>query len=135
MPKKAARTPRNGNRPDVIVDFVFERGLLFLSIQNIGDKPACEVRVRFSEPIRGIEDKEISALPLFQQLEFLAPHKEIRTLLDSSAAYFRSGQPTKIVAQVRYKDVNGAKHAATIRHNLEIYRDIGYLTAEPSPQE
>jgi hypothetical protein len=121
--------------PDVIVDFVFDRGMLFISIQNIGDKPAFDVRVKFSEAIRGIEGtKDISALPLFQELEFLAPHKEIRTFLDSSAAYFRSKQPTKVSAEVVFKDSNGNRRVVTIRHNLEIYREIGYAELAASPE-
>jgi hypothetical protein len=111
--------------PDVIVDFIFDRGMLFISIHNIGDKPAYEVRVKFSENIRGAEGiKDISALPLFRDLEFLAPHKKIATFLDSSASYFRNKQPTKIAVEVAFKDSSGAQKTVTIRHNLEIYRDI-----------
>jgi len=96
-------SPAYSNGPDVIVDFVFDRGMLFISVENIGDKPAYEVRIKFSEAMRGIEGKEISSLPLFRNLEFLAPHKQISTFLDSSASYFRSGQPTKISAAVGTK--------------------------------
>jgi hypothetical protein len=121
--------------PDVIVDFVFDRGMLFITIENIGEKPAFEVRVKFSEKIRGIEGtKDISALPLFQELEFLAPHKEIRAFLDSSASYFRSKQPTKVSAEVVFKDSNGNRRVVTIRHNLEIYREIGYAELAASPE-
>jgi hypothetical protein len=52
--------------PHVIVDFVFDRGLLFISIKNIGERPAFAVRVEFSTRIVGIEGTEISALPLFR---------------------------------------------------------------------
>ena len=136
MPKTPARAAPYPTGPDVIVDFFFDRGMLFISVQNIGDKPAYEVRVKFSEVIRGIEGtKEISALPLFSDLEFLAPHKEIVTFLDSSACYFRSGQPTKISANISFKDSNGLKRVATIHHNLEIYREIGYAELAPSSLE
>ena len=43
----AARTTGGADspRPEVIVDFVFDDGLLFVSVENIGEKPAREVTV------------------------------------------------------------------------------------------
>src|SRR5436853_1897780 len=91
------QSPTFPSGPEVIVDFVFDRGMLFISVQNIGDKPAFQVRIQFSETIRGIEGtKDISALPLFHNLEFLAPHKVISTFVDRSASYFRNQQPIRI---------------------------------------
>ncbi len=115
-------------KPEVIVDFIFDNGLFFISIQNIGDKPAFKVSVEFDKKIFGVEgSKEISALPLFQNIEFLAPQKEIVTFLDISASYFRRGEPTKISARISYQDSNGKKHATTINHDLEIYKEIGFI--------
>jgi hypothetical protein len=37
----------------VIVDVVFEDGLLFLAVQNIGDAPARRVSVRFDRALPG----------------------------------------------------------------------------------
>lgn len=75
--------------PEVIVDFVFEDGLLFVSLRNIGSRPAYAVSTRFDKPFRGLHGtRTISELRLFRRLEFLAPGREIRAFLDSSAAYF-----------------------------------------------
>src|SRR5258707_380881 len=113
--------------PNVIVDFVFDRGLLSISIKNIGTQPAYGVKVAFSPKLMGIEGTvDVSALPLFRQLEFLPGGKEITTYLDRSASYFRSQQPVEITAQITFADAAGEKHSNTIRHNLEIYRAIGY---------
>jgi hypothetical protein len=115
--------------PYVIVDFVFDRGLLSVSIKNIGSRPAFHVRVEFSHKLMGVEGTvEVSAQLLFSALEFLPGGKEISTFLDSSASYFRRKQPTLITTRITYQDADGAKHATTIRHNLEIYREIGYAT-------
>src|SRR3970282_871855 len=122
MPRKSV--PRHKaaqlRGPDVLLLFVFDRGLLFISIKNIGDQPAFAVRVQFSSRLMGIGGtKEISALPLFHNLEFLPPQKEIATFFDTSASYFGSGQATNISARISARDSTGARRGGTIRHSLE----------------
>ena len=113
--------------PYVIVDFVFDRGMLSIAVKNIGALPAYDVRVEFSHKIMGMGGTvEISALPLFSQLEFLPGGKEISTHLDRSASYFRSQQPVEVTANVTYNDEEGGNYRKTIHHNLEIYRNILY---------
>lgn len=122
--RKAA--PAGG--PHVILDFVFDRGLLFIALKNIGAEPAYGVRVEFGAPVFGLEGtKEVSAQALFRSLEFLPPQKEITTYFDTSAAFFRSGQSALITARIAWRDAGGARRTATIRHDLGIYRDIGYV--------
>lgn len=135
MPRKSIPRHKGAQLrgPDVILDFVFDRGLLFISIKNIGDRPAFAVRVQFSSRLMGIGGtKEISALPLFRNLEFLPPQKEIVTFFDTSASYFGSGQATNISARITTRDSKGARRVVTIRHNLEIYREIGYINGNES---
>jgi hypothetical protein len=130
MPSKRPRErrPTHDLDPYVIVDFVFDRGLLFIAIKNIGQRPAFAVRVEFSTRLLGVEGTvDVSALPLFRQLEFLPGGKEITTLLDTSASYFRSGQPTRIVTRISFRDAERQKKVVTIDHDLEIYRDIGFV--------
>jgi hypothetical protein len=116
-------------RPEVIVDFTFAEGLLFVSVNNIGDKPALKVHVEFDSKFSGEGgNREISALPLFQSIEFLAPHKEIKVLIDSSAAYFARKEPTRLTARITYQNPERAKYTESILHDLEIYRNIGYIT-------
>jgi hypothetical protein len=135
LPSKIKKKRNAASDPDpyVIVDFIFDRGLLSISIKNIGSRPAFAVRVEFSQKIMGVEGTvEVSALPLFRGLEFLPGGKEISTFLDSSASYFRRKQPVKVTTRISYEDARGGSLTNTIRHNLEIYRDIGYgLLATP----
>ncbi|HYR76749.1 MAG TPA: hypothetical protein VEM96_12995 [Pyrinomonadaceae bacterium] len=64
----------SAGRPEVIVEFLFDHGLLFISLRNIGDRPAIGVSVKFDKKIVGPDrKKDISALPLFRNLEFLGP--------------------------------------------------------------
>jgi hypothetical protein len=113
--------------PEVIIDFIFEEGLFYISIKNIGARPAYKVSTKFDKTIVGVEGKKaISELPLFKCIEFLPPDKEIRTFLDTSSSYFSRNEPTKISVQIRFEDSRGKIYSNTINHNLEIYREIGY---------
>jgi len=115
-------------QPEVIVDFVFEDGLFFIAIKNISPGPAYDVSVTFNKKFTGVEGtKEISALPLFRNIPFLAPHKEIVAFLDTSASYFRRHQPTNIRATITYQNAAGALCKSVVRHDLTIYKEIGYI--------
>jgi hypothetical protein len=115
-------------RPDVIVDFVFDEGKFFIAVENIGDRPAVDVSVRFDRPFTGAGGKRrISTLPLFKGIPFLAPRRRIITFLDTSASYFARREPTALAAAVTYADTDGVKYKLVIRHDLGIYRDVSYL--------
>jgi len=115
-------------RPDVIVDFLFEDGMLFVAVQNIGSQPALQVHVAFDPPFKGLGGTtSIPELPLFRNIEFLAPSRSIRTLLDSSAAYFARQEPQQITATASYLDRSGQKFSCTMHHDLAIYRDIAFI--------
>jgi hypothetical protein len=115
-------------RPDVIVDFVFDEGKFFIAVENLGERPAVDVSVRFDQPFTGADGKrKISTLPLFRGIPFLAPRRRIVTFLDTSASYFARRQPTALSANVTYTDTDGLKYKLVIRHDLGIYRDVSYL--------
>ena len=112
----------------VIVDVVFEDGLLFLVVRNIGDAPARRVSVRFDRALPGVGGRvDVGTLALFRNIEFLAPRRSIRTFLDTAASWFARGAPTRFAAQVSYHDASGRRRTATVAHDLEIYRDLGYV--------
>jgi hypothetical protein len=115
-------------RPDVIVDIIFEDGLLFVVVANIGSQPAQRVRVVFDPPFNGLGGAAcITELPLFRNIEFLAPSRSIRTFLDSTTAYFARGEPEQIAATITYYDRSGQEFCCTIRHDLAIYRDLTFV--------
>ena len=116
---------------DVIIDVVFDHGLLFIVLANIGDRPALAVRVKFGAPLAGIGGaKRIDRLLLFRRLEFLAPHKSIEVFLDRSADFFARGDATRIAAAVSWRTTAGERRSTTIEHDLEVYRDLGYIDRE-----
>jgi hypothetical protein len=125
---RPARKRSSAKRPDVIVDFIFEEGLLYIVVENIGDEPALKVSVRFKPKFKGVGGQvAVSTLPLFENIEFLAPHKSIRTFLDASAAYFQRNEPLRITARVSYNDRQDRHYQELIHHDLSIYQDIGYI--------
>jgi hypothetical protein len=116
---------------EVILDVVFDRGLLFLVVSNTGDRPALGVRVRFEQPFSGVGGtKRIDRLALFRKLEFLAPHKSIEAFLDRSASYFARGEPAQLGAAISWRTPEGARRSTTVHHDLEVYRDLGYVDRE-----
>jgi hypothetical protein len=118
----------NNITPDVIVDFIFEQGLLYIALVNIGDAPAHNISVKFDSKIRGVGgSKLVSSISLFKRTQFMPPHKEIKTFLDTSASYFAHKQPLKIKATISFTDREGKKYSNVIKHDLDIYRDIGYI--------
>ncbi len=122
--------------PDVIVDFVFDAGMLFIVVRNIGAGAATKVSIVFNQPLVGVGGhKEISGLPVFKNVEFLPPQKEITAFLDTSASYFARNQPTKVSARVRFRDAAGRTYSREIHHDLEIYREIGYVVRPGSSSE
>jgi len=114
--------------PDVIIDFIFERGLFYIAIVNIGEAPAFKISVNFNREIRGVAGtKSISEMPLFRKIEFMPPNKRITTFLDTSASYFGGGQPLDIETTISFHDRHGKHYVNQIKHNIDIYKDIGYI--------
>ena len=115
-------------RPEVILEVIFEDGLLFLAIKNITNTPAYDVSIAFAKRLLGLDGtKEISALPLFRRITFLAPHKEIRIFLDTSASYFARRQPATINATVSFRDRSSVTFNHRFRHDLRIYKELSYV--------
>lgn len=113
--------------PDVVVDFDFDDGALYVVVANNSDRAVTSVRVTFDPPLTGLGGtKAMNRLALFRHLEFLAAWKEIRTLLDSSAAYFARDEPTRVTAKVSFRDADGRQHRREIVHDLSVYRDLAY---------
>src|SRR5262245_36898671 len=117
--------PNHRGSPEVILEFLFDRGLLSVSVRNIGSRAAMKVAVTFDRRFTGLGgSKEISSLPLFRNIEFLGPAREIVTLLDTSESYFKRKQPTRISARVAYYDADKREYQTTIDHDLKLYRGM-----------
>jgi hypothetical protein len=140
MPRRKTSPAPDGSRtgddllwPEVIVDFRFDQGLIYIALINISDVPAFGVRVTFNKMFRGLGGGcEMGALGLFRRVEFLAPQKRIETLLDSSHAYFKRREPTVIKAQVTFRDQRRRIYQREITHDLRVYKDVSYVVPSAS---
>jgi hypothetical protein len=115
----------------VILDFVFDEGLLFVSLANIGDAPATDVVVELDGRIRTAGGTDLGELGILRRLRFLAPGKTITAFIDSTAAYFERGEPERVVATIRWRDADGEDRSAAMRHDLSVYRDLPYVPGRP----
>lgn len=130
-------------KPDVLVDFLFEKGLLFILVKNHSDAAAMGVKINFDKAFNGVGGRvQVSALNIFQHLQYLAPRKEIKIFLDVASAYFARLNPAKIIdgkniperleptelnVHISWFDEARVAHEKKIHHNLIIYKDLGYI--------
>ena len=114
------------SRPYVMVELVFDRGLLSISIKNIGARPAFAVRVHFSHKLMGCNGSVEVPLSLFRALEFLPGGEDITTLSIRSVSYFRSKQPVQFTTDISYRDSRGSNSPAPSATIWKIYRQITY---------
>jgi hypothetical protein len=118
---------KKGREPDVVVDFTFEKGLLYVDILNIGDAPACNVAVSFEPEISGPKGTEpFSEMSLFRSLAFMPPQKKLTAFVSDYASYLARGQPTQIEVSISYLNRRGKRYQCKIRHDLEAYREMTF---------
>jgi hypothetical protein len=111
--------------PDVLLDVAYDGGALFLVLRNAGAGPAHTVRCVFDRKLMGADpERPVSELRLFRHLEFLAPGREIRTLLDAAESFLARERDPRFRVRIRFEDDAGERYARTIRHDLSIYRDL-----------
>jgi hypothetical protein len=115
------------HRPEVIVDFSVEAGMLTISLKNIGDASAYVVRTEFDKPLYGLSgEKCISRMRLFRRLEFMPPGKEFCQFVDMLPAYAKRKEPLRIKATINYRDREGNRYEDSMTHDLRVYLELGH---------
>jgi hypothetical protein len=108
----------------VIVDVVFEDGVLYLELANLSDRPALTVTCTFDPPLVDAAGRDVSRLRLFKKMEFLGPGRRVRTLLNSVTGL---KAPGRTVVSVKYKRPGDARYTTTtVTHDLAVYRELSY---------
>lgn len=110
----------------VVVDIVFEDGVLYLELANLADRPALNVTCRFEPGLVDVDGRDVSELGLFRRLEFLGPRRRIRTLLDSTTGYFARKQPKRVAVAVEYERPNEPRRVTDVAHDFEVFRELAY---------
>ena len=111
----------------VVVDVVFEDGLLYLELANLSDRPALNVGCRFDPGLVDLQGRDVSKLALFSRVQFLGPGRRIRTLLDSTAGFFAREQASRFTVVVEFERPDEKWRATTVSHDLAVYRELAYL--------
>lgn len=113
-------------RPEVIVDFVVDEGIVSICLKNIGDSSAYRVRTIFDKPFYGLGgEKCISRMRVFREVAFMPPQKEFLQYIDLLASYAKRREPMRIKATVSYRDRDGNRYEDTMAHDLRIYLELG----------
>ncbi len=113
-------------RPEVIVDFDVEDGLLTIHLKNIGGRSAYAVKTTFDRRFHGLGGQKcISEMRLFRHLEFMAPQKVFSQFVDVLANYAKRKEPMRIGATISYRDREGNRYEDHIVHNLRIFLELG----------
>lgn len=114
--------------PYVILDVDFIRQAFVLVLANIGQAPAFDPRVTFSEKLIGVGgDVVVSDLAIWSTLTLLRPGKRLEVFLDAASLAFRREHGTEFNATVTYTDDAGQSFKHRYHHNLAAYRDLPQL--------
>ena len=114
------------DRPEVIVDFGVEEGMLSVILKNIGRASAYAVKTEFDKDFYGLNgEKCISRMRLFRRVDFMPAGKEFCQFVDILASYAKRKEPMRIKASVSYQDREGRRYRETMAHDLRIYLELG----------
>lgn len=112
----------------VVVDVVFEDGVLFLELANLADRPALNVACTFDPSLVDLEGRDVSELRLFRHVAFLGPRRRVRTVLDSPAGHFGRDGPARVTIAVEYERPGSPRDGRTVTHDLELFRELTFLS-------
>ena len=111
--------------PDIILDFEYTVGQLYIIVENIGKDSAYNINVEFNKKILGMKKtKNISSLAIFRSLKFCPPNKKIKIFVDSFQSYLENKQPMKVNVKINFTNKFKKKFENSINHDLTIYKDI-----------
>jgi hypothetical protein len=126
----------SGKRPDIIVDFNCDKGLLTICLKNIGGRSAYRVRTQFDKEFHGLSgEKCISGMRLFRGVDFVPPGKEFQQFVDVLANYAKRKEPMRLRATVTYRDRDGNHYEESMVHDLRIYLELGQANISKKPIE
>lgn len=121
-PLLAATQPRSDS--DVIFDVEVEQGMLHFVLANIGTAPAHAVRVKLDKAVHDPAGRRVNDNPLYSNLEFLAPGRCVRLLVDSLIGYIERRQPMKLAVKLQWSGDDGQVLQRSIVHDLNAWTQL-----------
>jgi len=109
---------------DVIFDVEIERGMLHFVLANIGAAPAHAVRVKLDKAVRDLSGQRVNDNALYTNLEFLAPGRRVRLLVDSLAGYVERRQPMKFGVKLQWSDDDARVLSRSLAHDLSAWTQL-----------
>lgn len=125
------RPRQNDEIGGLAVDFIPEKGLMFVIIANYEAFPLRDIKISFSETLPTIEGKKLNHLNIFKNLAYLSPGRKIRIPAGGIRSILSSLRENKSVTiSINYRLPDGKKTAYSIKHNLSIYEDLPQIINE-----
>jgi hypothetical protein len=109
---------------DVILDVDVRNGTLHFVLHNIGLQPAHAVRVRFSRVLRDVAGLRVGDNPLYTQLAFLAPGRQLALFVDTLAGYMQRRQPMQFDVRLTWCDDAGRPQHRSLSHDLTAHTQL-----------
>ncbi len=120
--------------PYVVVYFDMPRGehFIYLVVKNIGRSIARDVKLQFSPRLIGISQEDFTNLPMIRDgIASMPPNHEIRTLVDSTVAFFNEKSDRPLTYQVNVSFYGGLKDTQRLsEHVLDLtaYKGLSWIT-------
>ena len=110
-------------RPYVVVDFEFQRFLVYISIRNVGQTPATDVSITFDQPLKAAgSTKDPNQAAVFTgPIPMIAPRRNIRVTFGVSHMLLsQPGIPQRYTATIKYRTIGGKSREYTDTYVLDL---------------
>lgn len=112
-------------RPYIIVDFLTERRVLKIYVENIGKTPAKNVKVELQPDILTFQNKSLNQTLFDNPVQFFPPGKKVETAIDFKNKFFKEVKDRNYQIKIFYEDV------ATTKEFIEVIDiDLDHLEQE-----
>lgn len=131
---EARRLREEQARPFVVIDFNAWSTIIELTITNVGNTLARDVKFEFAPPLATTHDdspgrSKIMDLNLFKNgIPSLAPSKEIKVFFDQFPARIEAGLPLTYEVRTSYRDTSGKAYYEPTVLDLSMYVGTGGIT-------
>lgn len=111
--------------PAIVLDVLWRERCLYFVLRNISDRSMRDIRVAFRRKVIGMGGAvNIAALPLWTNIGFMPPGKEIEVTIDRDSVFYVNNKTGPLAISMTYTDGSGTTWRAQISHDFEAYRNF-----------